>query len=198
MAKRLSLSRRLGVSPDKLALIGVLAVVLIAVIYIQYGPSSDGDVASATRAARQAPHLPSRSKPAHASTLQARLEDSLPHYSDSYLDQQWTTPDLAGVIRHDPFALPSRFPQQASATPSLEVIEVDESAEAERLARKVDEIRAKLTELQQRGVRVIVDGRKEAAAIIGNLTVRIGDQIEGFTVTSIDADGVYIERKLEQ
>jgi hypothetical protein len=52
--------------------------------------------------------------------------------------------------------------------------------------------------LQERGVNVIVRGRDEYVAMIGNRTVHVGDDIDGFTVTAIEPDGVRVERKIQQ
>jgi hypothetical protein len=52
-----------------------------------------------------------------------------------------------------------------------------------------------LEELQQRGVHVIVNLRDEYVAMIGDRTVHVGDEINGFIVTAIEPDGVRVERK---
>jgi hypothetical protein len=53
-------------------------------------------------------------------------------------------------------------------------------------------------ELKQRGVHVIVRQHDEYVAVIGDQTVRVGDEVNGYTVTQIDSQGVQVERKPAQ
>ena len=48
---------------------------------------------------------------------------------------------------------------------------------------------------KQRGVHVIVREGDQYVAVIGDRMLHVGDEINGFTVTAIDPDGVHVERK---
>lgn len=200
MAKQATISQRLGASPGKLALIGVLAMVLVAVIYVQFRPSSGGQTAPPAGAAPRTRRPPLRPTTAAAAAANTPAGATSQWFIESVDRKEWTSPEVAQVIRYDPFALPASFPQPATQAllPDDAVDVADAGLEEERRSQAVQQIQQKLAELQRRGVRVIIDGRKETAAMIGDDTIRVGDIIDGFTVTAIDADGVYVERKLEQ
>lgn len=199
-----SLSKQLGASPKKLVLVGVLAVILAAVLYRQFVMSSD-DEALAPRVASRAERLP-RTKAANtknltpAGTTGGKSSEWLIETVDR---RQWKSPALSDVVRYDPFALPAAFPQPVvAAVPGMKlpdgtVVSADATMDVDKQAEVIAGVQTKLAELQQRGVRVIIQGRKQAAAVIGDRTVHVGDDVDGFTVKAIQADGVVVERKLE-
>jgi hypothetical protein len=108
------------------------------------------------------------------------------------------------VLAFDPFALPSGFPRSSQATVSSRsaagtaVEGADAEIAADQLADAIESLRMELEELQQRGVRVIIRGRDEYVAMIGDRTIHVGDEISGFTVTAIEADHVRVERKVQK
>ena len=67
---------------------------------------------------------------------------------------------------------------------------------ASQLADTVAKLQTELEELRQRGVSVIVKQHDEYVAMIGDRTIHVGDEINGFTVTAIEPDGVRVERKV--
>jgi hypothetical protein len=205
VADEKSLAQQLGVSPKKLALIGVLAAVLVGVMYVQFGGSGDGEMADQAASAQTA-RQSQRPRTARTSETQegAKSNDQKDEWLLASVERrQWKTPALADVVRYDPFALPAAFPQPAVAgasgptTSEGGVVVADGNTEEVQRAEAIAEIQAKLQELQQRGVRVIIQGRRQAA-VIGDRTVHIGDDVDGFTVKAIKADGVVVERTLEQ
>jgi hypothetical protein len=117
---------------------------------------------------------------------------------------RWKPPQLADVVRYDPFALPAAFPQPVIATVEgtgaggANAGITDRESAAELLSQEIARLESELKRLQQQGVRVIVGGDKQAAAVIGDRMIRVGDDIQGFTVIAIEPDGVRVERKLEQ
>ncbi len=191
-----------GATWKKLATVGVLAAVLAAVLYVQFGrPSGDDAPPLATTGA--SPHRAGQ-PPKSASAK----EELAPTASKEWLLEAtdrpaWKKPELAQVVRYDPFALPAAFPQPP--TPAVgragavegAIVAVDNEENEQQRTKTVAEIQSKLDELKQRGVRVIIDGRKQAAAIVGERTIHVGDDIDGFTVKAIDPDGVIVERKLD-
>lgn len=204
MANEKSLARQLGATPQKLAVIGVLAVVLVGVLYMQFGGSLGRATVDQDVSAR-APRGPGQG----ASARHGEAEDMT---TESGAKQEWLlasverrpwkAPALGDVVRYDPFALPAAFPQPAATgvvgigMAEAGVESADANSEELRRAEAIAAVQAKLQELQQRGVRVIIQGRRQAA-VIGDRTVHVGDDVDGFTVKAIKSDGVVVERTLE-
>jgi hypothetical protein len=193
----------MGASPQKLALIGILAVILVGVLYFQFAGSSDDERTEAVRTAR-ADRLPRRAiEGGKGDGKLSGGDGKSPEFLLESVDRrQWKSPALDEIVRYDPFALPAAFPQPAVAMPpgvkgSDVVVAADTETDVEAQAQAIAGVQAKLAELQQRGVRVIIQGKKQATAVIGDRTVRVGDDVDGFTVKAIQADGVVVERKLE-
>lgn len=201
MAKSQTASKQLGLTPGKAILIGVLALALVGVLYIQYGRSGGEtvfepvvttatSVAPASRAARTT-SMNAATTSADSDTQAALLE---------FDQSKWKSPELSVVVAYDPFALPSGFPQppKADADPRLASGEIDApttAEEAQELADALEELRTQLEDLKQRGVHVIVSQNDQFVAMIGDRTIHVGDEINGFTVTAIDMDGVRVEMK---
>jgi hypothetical protein len=191
----------MGLTRGKAALIGVLAVVLVGVIYSRFGASED-DTASPVaetdrRRPAQQPLPPTASPPAVADEP---ADGSVQSAVTEFDATQWQSPELTRVIAYDPFALPAAFPQPPRAVldPKLAAEGGDDSAaalNAEQLADAIEQMQKKLEELQQRGVQVIVNLRDEYVAMIGDRAVQVGDEINGFIVTAIEPDGVRVEGK---
>jgi hypothetical protein len=198
------MAQQLGASPKKLVLIGVLMVVLAGVLYVQFGGSAGGGTGEEGTHARAA-RLPKR--PAASGSATAKEEAKGNDQKEEFLlasveRRQWKMPALADVVRYDPFALPAAFPQPVVAGGPLSktadggVVDAEGTTDEMQRADAIASIQAKLQELQQRGVRVIIQGRNQAA-VIGDRTVHVGDDVDGFTVKAIKAEGVIVERTLE-
>jgi hypothetical protein len=74
-----------------------------------------------------------------------------------------------------------------------------EQAERDRLAASEVERKASESELQglkKQGVGVIIKKKEEFVAMVGDQEVRVGDEINGFTVIAIDANGVQLVKEL--
>jgi hypothetical protein len=204
VAEQKTLAQQTGASPQKLALIGVLAVILLGVLYVQFRPSDDEVPVEAPRTA-QAGRAPRRSSAAtKASRETAPTDGKAPEFLLESVDRrQWKAPALDEVVRYDPFALPAAFPQPVVAAQfgargaDGVVVAAETSDNIESEADAIAELQSKLAELQQRGVRVIIQGKKHATAVIGDRTVHVGDDVDGFTVKAIQPDGVVVERKLD-
>jgi hypothetical protein len=204
VAEQKTLAQQTGASPQKLALIGVLAVILLGVLYIQFRPS-EGEAPSESPRTARTERAPRRSSATATTGRDAAPDDGKsPEFLLETVDRrQWKAPALGEVVRYDPFALPAAFPQPVVATQlgskgaDGTVIAADASLDIESEAEAIAELQTKLTELQQRGVRVIIQGKKHATAVIGDRTVHVGDDVDGFTVKAIQPDGVVVERKLD-
>jgi hypothetical protein len=198
-------SKRIGLTRGKAVVVSVLAVTLVVVIYVKYGPSGAAAISnrlmslSGRRPGAKSDSQASAAK--NANTTQLNAAELLSVEVD---ESRWKSPDLSVVLAYDPFALPSGFPQPqqaASASSSAQISAVSpEEADiaAEQLAEAIETLRMELEQLQQRGVHVIVRGRDEYVAMIGDRTIHVGDEISGFTVTAIEPDHVRVERKVQK
>ena len=204
MDKPEALSRKVGLTRRKAALVAVLAVVLLVVLYLQFGPSGEDYVAPQDSEHRRPPASSSNqtsATPAASLTTiggVTRTSGRAAPIDESH----WKTPDLAAVIAFDPFAVPETFPKSeqilAVAGQESESGSEDPAVAAELLTEAVEQLRLELEELQQRGVHVIVKQRDQYVAMIGDRTVHVGDEIGGFTVTAIEPDHVRVERKVQK
>ena len=199
-------ARQIGLTRGKAALVALLAVVLVSLIYIKYGPSSADD-ASALHSELPGRRSASRtaSQPAAGSSASEAptVADAGPSSSKPFDQPGWKVPELATVIAFDPFALPASFPQPAQLVSGTTAAEgtadpADAASAADQLAEAIEQLRMELEQLQQRGVQVIVRGRDQYVAMIGDRTVHVGDEISGFTVTAIEQDHVRVERKVQK
>lgn len=170
--------RQYGMTPGRAAIMAVLALALVAVWGPQLFSSGNSEpviaVATppkpkpATAVARPAVSLPT-AKPLTASTATAPKppkERALPKFTASE----------AGA--YDPFAAPAWSPAAVSLAAGSGV--GVSTADAE------DRFKA----IRSRGVAMILVSPDGKAAQLGDRTVRIGDQIDGFEVIDITPTGV--------
>jgi hypothetical protein len=214
VAEAQSLSKRVGLTPAKGALIGVLAVALVGVIYFQYG-SSDGEAVvtsgSDTQSPPPLPAITAQALPAPNATFTppevasqiATDANEVTAVTARFDESKWKPPEVAKVVAYDPFALPAAFPQPVQMVAGVQsgaddAQDTDATTAAAKLAEAIESLQAELRALQERGVHVIIRGGDEYVAMIGDRTVRVGDEINGFTVTSIEPNGVRVERKLHE
>jgi hypothetical protein len=206
-AKQGSLTR------GKAILIAVLGVVLVVVLYVQFGRRGETLAAeTAEYRPRQTPATPppvpatAAAKPAATPATQVTPGTKAPAGTQvvavPIIDEtKWKAPPLAKVVAFDPFALPAAFPQPAKVTKDGKVLNTEgliaaaAADDAKRLADAIEKLQTELEELKQRGVHVIIRERDQYAAMIGDRMLHVGDEINGFTVTAIDPNGVHVERK---
>jgi hypothetical protein len=202
VASKPSAAKQSGITPAKLALIGVLGLVLIAVLYIQFGGSNEVvPPVAAKPAARTRPEAGRNStreeleQPDGAQLLETNHIANL---------DRWQPPKLQTVIQHDPFALPASFPQPqqvAGAEAALanlgDPVGDNAAVAAELLETKLEQSRAELEALRQLGVQVVIQQADGYVAMIGDRTIHVGDEINGFTVVAIDSEGVRVARDLK-
>lgn len=201
MANQATAAKQTGVTPGKLALVGVLAVVLVIVIYIQYGDQLKSTATNTMPTTTAAKPL---SKPAKSQA--AKKEDVAD--ADFTLRKStgsratWQAPELGSVVAYDPFALPASFPQpsQGDVENALAQTEAqktqDASVQQAALEAERSQLQAALTSLKQQGVQVIVKREDQYVAIIGGQEVHVGDEFQGFKVVAIDATGVRLAKDL--
>jgi hypothetical protein len=208
VAEHQSLSQRIGLTPGKGAVIGILAAALMAVLYMQFGNSADDsslavvdgttDAAVSAAPAALPPSAVATALIPVATAVKTRAATAV---TASFDESKWKSPELARVVAYDPFAVPSAFPQPVRTALELQTLAEAEDSDAEqaaaRMAAAVEGLQSELKSLQERGVHVIMRGQKDQyVAMIGDRTIHVGDEINGFIVTAIEPDGVRVERKL--
>jgi hypothetical protein len=203
-----------GLTRGKAILIGILSVVLVVVLYIQFGGKAEKPTGEATGYRLPRPAL--AVQPASPTTKPVMLASAkMPSNAQAgnnkgavevpLIDQTlWKSPKLATLVAYDPFALPPSFPQPPKAMAGGKangadgLIAAAAADDAKKMAEAVVKQRMELEELRQRGVHVILFDHKlhQYVAVIGERTLHTGDKINEFTVTAIDPDdGVHIEKK---
>jgi hypothetical protein len=202
----LTFSQKIGLTRGKAIVVGVLAIALVAVVYRQYGGAADSDTISVEQAVAEPP-VAIASQPLAVEQAAAEVPATNPQgaVTAAFDQSKWTPPELATVVAYDPFALPSTFPQPPAVTSEADVAaggDTDAAGggddSATRLADAIEALQLELAALQERGVNVIVRGHNEYVAMIGDRTVHVVDEINGFTVTAIEPDGVRVEIKIQQ
>jgi hypothetical protein len=193
-------TKQTGVTPGKLALVGVLAVVLGGVLYIQFGPISQQASTSAPPPAMAAESTASPIDSNAAVDVALAPADAAPSKKTGAV-ASWQLPELASVVEYDPFALPASFPQPQNADEEAALAHnavqtQDASVQQAALAAERTKSETELQGLRQQGVQVILRLDNKYAAIVGDKEVHVGDQIDGFTVIAIDADGVRVAKDL--
>lgn len=197
--KQTSWSKQAGVTPGKLALIGVLAVVLAGVLYVQYAPQGGPAPASAAAHPPATTVAAATNPPSPAATEQ--LAAPLGERKKTGTVTIWHAPDLQRVVAYDPFALPAAFPKPP--TPEEAALAQSTAASSQDAAQRQAELEAaraktegELSGLQQQAVKVIITRNDEFVAIVGDQVVHVGDELNGFKVIAIDSDGVHVAKDL--
>lgn len=209
MADHEDLWKRIGLTPGKAVLIGVLAAALMGVLYTQYWPDgAEEELAKLESTTIESPppplHPPGKAVAATppAANVTAPASDGRDKMPPLLEPVQWKSPDVSTVVAYDPFALPPEFPQPSrlggQGLTSDGIIAADAASRASQLADAVARLQTELETLRQRGVSVIVKQHDQYVAMIGDRTVQVGDEINGFTVTAIEADGVRVEKKVTE
>jgi hypothetical protein len=164
----------------------------------------------ALRVQRQAPNPRGtcRGGPFQARPLRRRLQlrskkgqsekGSIAAVATAVDEAKWKSPNLSDVVDYDPFALPPAFPKppviDIAGANGADLVAAADVEDAKKMADALAESNMQLEELKQRGVQVIVRERNQYVAMIGDRTVHVGDEIDGFTITKIDPQGVHVER----
>jgi hypothetical protein len=195
-------AKQVGLTPGKMALMVLLAVVLAGVLYHQLvGPSTKpASVAAQPTAASESSDV--SSKPS-TQLEKPTTVTGIGRTKTSYR-AQWQSPDPESVVGYDPFALPASFPQPLAQDDAHVVAQDDASSRENELAQRAalaaerEQTQSQLVGLRQQGVRVIIKRDDQYVAIVGDQEVHVGDQLNGFTVTAIDADSVHVVKDLSQ
>jgi hypothetical protein len=201
------LSTKGSLTRGKAILIGVLGIVLVVILYMQFGrreltnsgnptayrpPRRYGGTTTAAMATK-----PTNITAATASNT--KEEAAAVQVID---ESHWKAPVLAKVIAYDPFRLPDMFPHLVRPLPGSKAsskADLAAAAKAEnekKRAEALGKLHTQMKELKRRGVTLILGEGDQYAAMIDDRMLHVGDKIDGFTVIAIDDEnGVVIERK---
>jgi hypothetical protein len=172
MAER-PLAEKIGATPGKLVLVGVLGVIFLGVIASQFLGGDAADLAASA-----APRVPARRLPRH---IAPQPTGEAPP-AQAAVARPWPVISLAQALAHDPFAQPAISLESDPSIPSV-------SQEAASAAGQ-DERRAALERLQALRAAAIAITPNGPVATVGTDVWRVGDRIEGFRVTNIDLMGI--------
>ena len=168
--------KRAGASKGKLALVGVLCLVMAAV----WGNAlmGSGKPASVARQNRKPTPRPIGATPQPAATTNQTSNQQL---------ADWPEMALASAVLNDPFAKPSWAiadePTQTSTASGR---------------RRTDSTAAVRETLAEQGASMIVIAGDKKIATIGELEVRIGDTVAGYEVVDITPNGVVLDEPRQQ
>ncbi len=166
-----------GATPGKLVLIGVLAVVFIVVLIVQFGGDSSADPPAALGLETTPPQ-----NPAVATRRPIATPDETP--------TPWPVLECDEVIGYDPFSTPTTLVEENASSQDI----ASKSPDDERRARQEETLKV----LRSQGVKAVYGGGPQGMiAVVGSETVRIGDVLGGFRVVAIEPNGISLE-PLEQ
>lgn len=161
---------RNGATPGKLAVVGVLALVLVVVVWSNITGSSPAGVTETSST------TPPRAVIAEKVPTEAVAADSSPR---PVVPKVWPKYNLDTVVKFDPLAKPTWYLAAHAA----------ESGTAESSQARSAQV---LEQLKKQQTKIVVISGDERIATIGELNLRVGDTIEGFRVTEITTDGIVL------
>lgn len=180
--------RKLGLTPTKAALIAVLGVVMIGVwgpqIYKALSNRKPVVASRKTLTPRPATTTPSRANSPDLVGLESAVlpARTVAPAATTIEATRREAPELtlADALVYDPFLTPEW-------SPDYRPISADEEQAAEPAV-----VESALAALLEQGVGMVLLGDGETAATIGERTVRVGDEIDGFRVVEISDNGVVL------
>ena len=187
-----NLMQRTGATPGKLALVGVLAVILVTVIVKQLPSKPAAPELASRRPASRQPQTVRQPTLPHKKNNPSKSKFDKTKSSTNQKEQQtqkptWPDLSLQAAIAFDPFAPPEWLTQARTAEHPGE-IDSRHLSEASRQRRKQEVLK----ELRELGTTMVVISEGDKRATIGEQTVRIGDRFEGFLITDITKQGVVL------
>ncbi len=172
-----------AVTPRQWATIGLLAVVLVGVLWWQFGASEPGP-----GDAKAGPAAPSPASP--VSTFPAGLKGAATGQSSGTAPSPpWPTIPLAEAAAYDPF---QPLEHQPASTPPLAKAAAKAKTSQDSAQRRARQDQL-LAALRKTGTTAVLRGPQGAMAIVGRRTIRVGDELDGFRVVAIEPDGVVLK-----
>lgn len=165
-----SRQKNLGATPGKLAIVGVLSLVLV---YVLFGDALFGGSKSQAKLRPRSAEQKNLGEPttANAVTVVKPIEESI-------VRKDWPELELEKVVRFDPFGtkLPGDVKRAALAA----------TGETSR------EDNVTLQEIQKADEAIVIVSGGEKIARYGTLELRVGDQVGGYRVMDINNQGVIL------
>ena len=171
-----------GVTPAKLILIGVLAVILIGVIVYQLSDSTPAPQSAQSEDRGQS----GESKPAQSPTNPSAPAMTATSASNS-AQRAWPVRPLENVLAYDPFAPPLWTGLRGELDGADDVSTADGTEDVSQAAKW-----QLLADLQTQGVSLVMISGGDRLAKIGETELREGDLVGGFVVQEINANGVVL------
>jgi len=195
--------KQAGLTPGKMALMVVLAVVFVGVLYHQFGGRSTPPQSVTVQSTSPADSATTEEKPSTKQSPSAQAV-GIAHKKITFR-AQWQALSLATVVGYDPFALPTSFPQPPTEDAAGALAQNEASSREDLLAQRAalaaerEQTQSQLAGLRQQGVQIFIKRNNQQVATVGDQEVHVGDKIDGFTVIAIDADGdVHVAKDLSQ
>ena len=181
---QLNLMKKIGATPAKLVVVGVLGVVLLAVVV----PQLLGSQQHGPQQHSKSPEVPtndSLSKTAlkpqpHGNAPSENTSGPALSKTENRPAPVWPQIPMEQILSYDPLAAPPWF-----------IAAMSQPKENIKTARNEDNLEV-LEELEQQGASIVVITSQARVARIGDLQIRIGDRIEGFHVSDITTKGVVL------
>jgi len=178
-------------TPRQWTVVAGLAIVLVAVLLVQFTDIFGSEAAEPKDASKHAaqPPEPERGAREVPGTSRSTGEPRAP--------KPWPRFSPEEVLRFDPFALPSQVAEREGSREETSKVnpEHGEDPRREELLRMRAARAEALQELRLEGVKAVVGSRRDGhAAVIGSQVVRVGDMLDGFRVVRIDPEGVIVEQ----
>ena len=186
----------------KLAMIAALAVVLAVVLYLQYFAAEETalpEVAERESSAGSSKVSRTTSGESNGLPQPASTGDKKNWFDTEKSSDPWKPLPLKVALQFDPFATPPLFPQTIAhgrgATGPLTKEELEATTRAELESSSAD-ARNALEALQRRGVKAVIAWHDRYYALVDDELIEVGDEIEGFKIVRISADGVDVVKEL--
>jgi hypothetical protein len=178
---------RLGATPGRLGVVAILAVALVAVVLLELGDSSTPASASQNlNNVRQKPRLAEKtSTPASAAKTAMPPSDAPPR----------PKVPLEEAIQHDPFALAPALAKLAAAQSAASSKTRAPHGQADERSQRIKQA---VTALRNKGVQMVVLGKGEKLAILGDRPIRVGDVVEGLQVIAITPRGITLSEQRDR
>lgn len=167
---------KMGVTPGKLALVGVLTLVLVMVIAKQFPESTPENTKLSPAVVSQPQAKAEKASTNNLTTNSLTAKKSSPESNFPV----WPEIDLSETLASDPFATPSWAIQKEP------IVVATDSGPDEFLA------------LQEQGASIVVIGKGTKSATIGEQKLFIGDILEGYRVTDITTNGIFLDKLTPQ
>ncbi len=199
----------LGATPGKLCLSVVLGIILIVVLYLELSKGGSAN-AQATTLPPPVVARPPRSTATKTNNRQNSqvISADVSQLQSSNDRDNWNAVALDSIFKHDPFAVPAAFlpPPSEHSEPTAKVptgsapkmdnsMALDKQRE-EREKQAAAEAKARddaMNALEKQGVSLVLRDGNQWIAVVGDITIRVGDQLGAFRVVEILPDGVVIE-----